>query len=248
MSAEPATLRTRRKVRWLDLVRPPGWWAFDGHGIQEGMAIYQWMVRTGAKYRGMNEVLSCKASCVNMTEPDPFGRQWKQQLRDRVHAAILETGVHAPVGKWREDHRVSVEHSRVLPISYYTNGGPESCEAAVEKRLDALFGVVGRTLAESHNPYHLRARTLVGVRLHVRPSVYEMELLYGYRSDLNGGSSWSIEIARGGPFLDFLVHAEAEVRRLLVPDSPTCFGVAVKRCDMPNCWRISGVVCEGDAS
>lgn len=217
-------LRTRRKVAWLDLVRPPHGYVFLGHSIQEGMAIYQWMVRTGAKYPDVFAVLSCKGTCVNFSEPDAFTRRWRVELRERVCAAILDPFVHAPVFAWREKMRIGVEHERTLAIEYYFGGGPDGSDTTTARRIDALFAVVGRTLAASHNEWHPKARTVVGVELHVRAKTYALELSYGYLSDLHHGSSWSITISRGGPFLDFVAYCEAELTHLLVTEPTTYAG------------------------
>ncbi len=217
----PAQLRARRKIAWIDLVRPPHGYVFLCHSIQQGMAIYQWMVQTGASFRGMNEILSCKGTCVNMTKPDAFTRAWRSELRDRVCAAILDPLVHAPVWAWREKFRVGVEHERVVPIKHYSGGGPDGSDANTRDRVDALFAVVGRTLAASHNEYHPKARTIVGVELHVRAESYALEILYGYPSDLRGGSSWSVTVEASGPFLDFVGHCERELARLLLTDATT---------------------------
>jgi hypothetical protein len=217
-------LRTRRKVAWLDLVRPPHGYVFLGHSIQEGMAIYQWMVRTGAKYPGVFEVLSCKGTCLNFSRPDAFTRRWRVELRERVCAAILDTYVREPVLAWREEMRIGVEHERTLAIQHYSGGGPDGSDTATARRLDALFGIVGRTLAASHDDEHPKARTVVGVELHVRAKTYALELSYGYLSDLHHGSGWFITISRGGPFLDFVAHCEAELTRLLVTEPTTSAG------------------------
>jgi len=209
-------LRTRRKVQWLDLVRPPHGYVFLGHSIQEGMAIYQWMVRTGDKYPGVFAALSCKGTCINFSKPDAFTRRWRVELRERVCAAILDPFVHAPVLTWRDNMRIGVEHERTLAIKYYSGGGPDGSDTATARRIDALFGIVGRTLAASHNEYHPKARTVVGVELLVRAKTYALELSYGYLSDLHGGSSWRVTIESGGPFLDFVSNCEAELTRLLV--------------------------------
>jgi hypothetical protein len=218
-------LRTRRKVAWINLARPPHGYVFLCHSIQEGMAIYQWMVRTGAKYPGVFEVLSCKGTCINFVEPDGFTNAWRVELRERICAAIFDPFVHEPVSTWREEMRIGVEHERALAIKYYSGGGPDWSDDATEGRIDALFGVVGRTLAAPHNESHPKARTVVGVELHVRAMTYALVLSYSYLSDLHGGSSWSITIESGGPFLDFVAHCEAELARLLVTAPTTSAGV-----------------------
>lgn len=229
----PQRLRKRCKVRWVDVIRPAHGYPFLAHSIQQAMAIYQWMVRSAEGYSGIFETLSCKGSCINFVEPDPFTAAWRTEIRERLHAAILDPIVSEQVDDWRRDMQIGVGLERLLNIEYYTGGGSDGSDDAIERRLNALFGVVGRTLVTSPNSYHEQARTIVDVELHVRPRAYALVLSYGYLEDLRGGSSWTLLIESGGRFADFMTEAEQQLRSLLVPDTTTqmvhgCF--AGRRC------------------
>jgi hypothetical protein len=211
-SSPPAKLKRSAEIRFVDLVRPDGYWPHP-YTIEQAFQVFRWMVTTGKEYTkygsaGVTELLSMQPTCLNFICVRPIIS--REDLRQRFHYALLSNYGGQIVGAWKKANGISLAESRRLYFPHYTpftaTAGFES-ERAIKDALDALLiQSTGKVLNVSLNECHKKARWVGRVDIAVSERGFSFNMDYGYEND----SGWKYVLAatiKNEPFIDTMQRA-----------------------------------------
>lgn len=215
-------VRSKRKVCFLDLLRPYNARNWNNIGNQTIWGVFGWMVETGLKHYKYGtccpvEYLSGRPDIYNMHAIAAIGANWREELWMRMHYVLLHPGTES-VNKWREQNRISIDNTRVLPIRYYSHNDPhDSSEAALTwEPIDTLYRA-GKEFKVSPNSHWPEAKQITCIRIHVGGlRSWRVEVIYQIPND---GSAWSwwIDSIDGEMFLDFAIRAAEIIKDATLP-------------------------------
>lgn len=216
---ERSSTATKLKVRFLDLVRPRCMHVVGKLHIAQAFELFRWMVRTSEKFAGDRSVgtareLLSASSCVGLRRVEPFGANWRQDLWNRFHFAVLKESVSPAAAAWRRAYSINETGTRVVPIRYYTWSGGGLCSHDTGQLLDRVIRANGH-LRKVHNECHPRARWLYNCALRPTASAWELFAYYGFKTDHS--SSWMLPICHQQTdelFVDFLTRADRKLGQL----------------------------------
>jgi len=219
---EQRKLATKKKVKFIDLARPPNY-SFYPLNFRQAFEVFRWMVKTGSPSNGyysggrqnVYDILS-KTSGINSREVRAFtGKDWARDLKERFQWAVLLDEGSDPNGhlkRWRENEGISLTGERVIPISYFNHGGVQ------DTLLTSMLTTTGRT-RQSHNSCWKKARTVYNVCLVPSAEAWSLKFYYGFSRDRS--SSWDLNVARqeeGEVFDDFFRRAYSVLNELVERD------------------------------
>jgi len=218
---------SKRKVRFIDLIRPEA--IGESHiyiDIQLAFGVVQWMLRTGEKYRsmgqwgemGVTELLCRQPTCCNFRHLHPFTSDWRTQLFDVFHHAILSGYAPPAARKWRNDFKVTPDGEAVVHFPHYDlygGFGNFMSNHEASELVDSVFALGDRRFNFSPNECHPKAKWVSEAFLRVEPERYGIDLDYGYKND----SGWhrTMWSEKDEPLIDFLQRGVAKFETELEP-------------------------------
>lgn len=216
-------MKTRFKVDLIDLVQPTH---RLGIPVEEAFETLRWMLKTGLPFKESGSF--SKSPVTWMLGGDGDGVhpvKSVDDLRLRLHGAILGKTSSAHVAAWREKYGINAYGRVTVPVRLPDRDDKHALGLNgfdVEKSLKRMFkGSVGDEMAYYLNPYHLDCRFVHGVSVSVRPDGFVFVLTYGETLAEGHGSEWVATIARtrdGETFLETLARADAVFNGLVLGD------------------------------
>lgn len=219
------------KTDLIELLRPDSYWP-QPLTVERAFELMRWMISTGDQkytsslrwgYAGVAELLT-DGGGLSIQQMKPI--QSLEDLRHRLHHAILARPQSEGQIKWREDHNINVNATITVKHPTYAAFDGAShlgwrSEGDIIKALDAMLRpAVDRRMAASLNCVH---KETVNWFHHVRIGIGEKRgfrflLTYGERPSSPGASCWTDEIAvsrAGESFLDTMARAR-DVMALII--------------------------------
>lgn len=218
------SIRTKKKIRFVDLVRPEARYSCYPTGIQETLELYRWMICTSKPYvrymyGGPLELLSADPGIINIGYAHPLTKDWAQQLWWRMQHVLLHKSAQVLGRGWVEKYGISLDASRVVPMRYYYWEPDGGGDAFVQTLLNDLLGMKG-TFVVSPNNCWPEATELRYVALHAYDSdkvPWVVKAHYGIPQDSSG---WTVDLAMepGEMLLDYFVRALRWLQAQLVTE------------------------------
>ncbi|MFH1211120.1 MAG: hypothetical protein V1645_04370 [archaeon] len=201
----------------MDLVRPETLSPYMSWiGPQEAFGVFQWMVKEGEGVKGVYEALSGQPTCVNFSRVNPFSSNWRKETVERFRCLLLSNYCSNKTEEWKMENGISITESKIIHFPHYT---PETyvwmSNSDLEKLIDDTFKVKDKVTVKKYNECHPRAVCAYNLRLRVEPTMFSLDLVYGYTRDRS--SAWDKRFAskEGEPFLDFMERASEHYQRTL---------------------------------
>ncbi|MCX6808299.1 MAG: hypothetical protein NTW50_01355 [Candidatus Berkelbacteria bacterium] len=221
MASKPVKLCTKRKVSFLDLIRPERREWLAPIGPQVAFGTYGWMVENARSYSDGSSccpiaLLSGEPYLLGLSQTLPFSRKWREELYLRFHYALLFKSEYEKVLRWRFDQDINLAVTKILPIRYYAvpeHGYPES---SICSEIDHLFNLAGRHFKESPNQFWPEATEIFKINLYVLGLNYwVIGIDYGTCPE---SSVWHLYRTNdaGETFLDFIKRKLVEIENLLM--------------------------------
>jgi len=214
-------MKTKKKINFRDLIEP----RISSYPHYEHLfGVFKWMVESGRNYKGMKEALSGKPTCLNFNNIDPFPKKPVKELRKRFSIILNSRLLSEEVTKWKEDHGVGFNKSRIIDFTYQNKDHPDYI--VTKDAYQSIWSFVGNDFKKSPNNEWPNATKIKEVKFRVidkgkykkQPDVrYQFE--FDYSTSMDSYSSWTYRIfsEKKQTLGDFCNNVKDKMRNLTTP-------------------------------
>lgn len=218
-------IRTKAKIRFIDLVRPDMFWPYP-YSVEQSFMVFFHMARTARKYAvwkdsGPVDTLNKQPTCQYCSTIRPI--ESLADLKERfVYALLCNEGTGKALrDKWREETGIGLDKTRWLAFPHlipFNGGGIFRCEADIKRAVDDLLaGSVDRPLSKGPDGHRLKTPFCHGCHVCVGAETFSIAMKYGNKPVARFEGQWTVSLADsepGEPFVPVLERAMARFETL----------------------------------